>query len=717
MINRYGKTNASVRLREKPSTSSRILKEMKSKQMVYLIRKDADGEGQLWTEVVMDGIHGYVMSAYLDEMTQEESDAYIATLTTPPPLFTVEPQPQPGETDTQEPPVETFTPEPVTAEPEPETPTPEPETPTPEPETPTPEPETPTPEPETPTPAPEAPTPEPETPTPEPATPTPEPATPTPEPETPTPEPATATPVPATDTPAPVTAEPAVTQQPTPEPPQHVGYAITIGDGAYVRNWYSSRSVIIAELPGNQVVYVSGQVYPPAETDEWPWHFVLYDGVNWGYIRADMLRMLSESEVRDYLNRSSATQAPTVEITAAPYNPNSLSSYGYVTKDGVNFRAQPNKTAQVLRRLNSNAFCLILGKEQSDGVTWYRVRYGANTGYIHGDYFQQLTLAEMDEFVQSPEYRQGIANNSGSTSSGSSDSTDQTSTGRTGEIVSAEDQRVEVWQNPNSGIEVSYEPFDPFATPEPLAENLPTEDEYLDGLAAKVLSGEMTEEQLRTELAEHFRNEENAEEAISGAMAYIAEKNAAQAEPTETLEVVPVDTEGLYEQEQTGGGSGWLIAGLLILAAGGGAYAWYAVQQKKRQAAQKSARQRLAAQQKGTQGQGGKGNNAPVRPSGPKAAPANNAAKVRTGTYADRNGTPAPKPGGTTDGPAARKPYGNTIENPYARYTSDGEEDRNYTASFRPDESRTGEEAGRRRGRTVRRSGEQNRESDDDGLL
>ena len=698
VINRYGKTNANVRLREKATTKSKIVKELKKGDMVWLIRKDQNDADEMWTEALVNGEHGYIMSAYVDELTQAESDAYVATLQTPPPAFTEEPA-IPTELVTEEPTVPTeaiITEEPETPTPEPETPTPEPETPTPEPETPTPEPETPTPEPETPTPEPENPTPEPETPTPEPETPTPEPETPTPEPETPTPEPVTATPEPATEAPTPTpTPTPTVAAETTPEPYQRIGYAITIGDGAYVRNWYSSKSVIIAELPANQVVYVSGQVYPPKETDDYAWHVVLYDGVNWGYVRADMLRMMSDSEVREYMNRSSVTPAPTMEVvTAAPYDPNALSSYGYVTRNDVNFRAQPNKSAEVIRKLNANAFCLILGKENASGVTWYRVRYGNKTGYIHGDYFRQLTLAEMDDFVQSPEYQQGITNNSTSGTQGATSGGTQGGETST-EIVSAEDQKVEVWKNPNSGIEVSYEPFDPFATPEPLAENLPTDQDYLDGLAEKVKSGEMTEDQLKAELDEHYKDSEKPEEAVTEALSYITEKNAAE-EPTETPEVLETMAPE-YPQEDNGSGTGWLIGGLLLVAAGGAAYGWYAVQQKKRAAAQRSARQRVAAQQK-KGGQPAGRNGSPVRPAGTNAAPAQNAAKVRTGSYAGKGTAGAPR--AEEENVNARKPYGKAVENPYARYTTAGEEDSSYTASFRPEEPRDAESNARRRART-----------------
>ena len=185
-------------------------------------------------------------------------------------------------------------------------------------------------------------------------------------------------------------------------------------------------------------------------------------GSEWGYIRADLMRMLDPWEEEQYLN-SLKTPAPTLVTTPQPYDENNLSSYGYVSSSTVNFRQSASTSSTRLATLRQYAFCLVLGTTQSNGTTWYKVNYGGKVGYIQGDYFKQLTIAELQDFLLSNEYKQGIANNS-SSSSGSSGST----SGGTSNLPSAEDQTVQEWTNPNSGINVSYEPFDPFATPEPL---------------------------------------------------------------------------------------------------------------------------------------------------------------------------------------------------------------------------------------------------------
>ena len=346
---------------------------------------------------------------------------------------------------------------------------------------------------------------------------------------------------------------------------QRIGYAVTIGDGAYVRNWPSTTSVIIAELPVNQAVYVAGQIY----VDGVAWHEVQYDGQQWGYIRADMLRMMSEPEVLSYLSQTEATEepAPTAVATLSPLDPEGLSSYGYVSSSTVNFRTQPSMNSERIRQLKKYALCLVLGTETVNGKTWYKVSYDGKTGYISGDYFKQMTLTELESFLNAGNYQEGItANSGGNSSAGSSGGSNGSggsgggSQGTAGALVSAEDQKVEAWVNPNSGIEVSYEPFDPFATVAPLNENDPAYTEYLDSLVERMKAGSLTEEGLQTVLEVAYRDNTNASEVIRKATEYIHGKlESTETEaPTETPEAIPLETAApeFPQEESTGSPAG-----------------------------------------------------------------------------------------------------------------------------------------------------------------
>ena len=711
MINRYAITNkGSVRFREKAATSgSKILGELKKGQYVYALREEMNSADELWTLVEIGGRRGYIKSEFLNVLSSWESEAYNNSQSSPAPVYFEWDLLNPGEerpTDTPSPtptpteiPTDTPSPTPTPTEIPTDTPSPTP-TPT---EIPT---DTPSP---TPTPT-EIPT---DTPSPTP-TPTEIPT------DTPSPTP-TPTEIP-TDTPSPTPTPPPTpvpTAEPTQEPYQRIGYAITIGDGVYVRNWPSSSSVIIDELPANKVVYVTGQTY----VNEIAWHMTQYDGTS-GYIRADMLRMMTRNEIAAYLEEGRATQEPETVITVAPYNPEEMSCYGYVSSDSVNFRTKPSKSSTRIRALKKYALCLVYGTEQAEGTTWYKVSYDGTTGYISGDYFTQMTVREAEEFLNSSHYLEGI-NNNRTTSATQAPSAQQagntaTTTGTPSGIISAEDQQISAWTNPDSNLTVSYEPFDPFATPAPLAENDELKNtEYLDSLAEQLKDGKLTEEKLTTTLQVAYKDASNTDSMVEKALAYIHEKvgeGGIEEIPTETPTVNPLATEGdvVYPQEEnTGGGAaGWLIGAAVLAALGGGGYYWYLSTQRKREAAQRLA-QKKAAQQRQAGKQSGAGK--PNAQTGQKQAlnqnqpvSAQQAAKVRTGTYSGKNNTVTPRPSQSgVNAQNASKPYGKNVENPYARYTSGtGEEDATYTASFKPEASQEGTQSFRRRSaRNQSRSG------------
>ena len=669
MINRYGKTNSNVNFRTEASTNSKNKGNLKKNTNVYLIYTLENELGETWTYAMVNGKTGYIMTNYLDLLTAEDSAALEAKAS-PVPTFTLEdifPTAEPTEVVTIEatdeptvPPTETPTeaPEETPTEAPEETPTEEPEaTPTETPEaTPT---ETST---ETPT---EAPT---ETPT---ETPTEAPTeTPT---ETPTEAP-TETPTQApTDTPTQVPTDTPV-PTPTEEPYQRVGYAITIGDGVPVREWPTTASAIRDELAANKIVYVTGQIY----IDGVAWSVAEYDG-KWGYVRADLLRMIPDAEMEAYINLIRNTTTPAPDVTPVPYvyDSDELSCYGYVTADAVNFREEASASSGRIQQMKKYALFIVYGSEQVNGQTWYRVSYNNRLGYVSGKYFKQMTVGEAEEFLASSKYREGLANNAVQSSDSSSS---PVTTGSPTGIVSAEDQKVSEWQNPATGSTISYEPFDPFATPEPLPENELEKSEFINSVIKQLSSGELKQEDLKTELEKFYKDAKNPEESVKKALTYIQDKlgikeETATATPTEQVtEAAPE-----YPQEKTSGGAaGWIIALVLLVAAGGGGYFWYIRKQQKREAAQRMAKQKAASQRRAAAGKDGA-----ARPSDPVSA--QNAARVRTGNY---TGTGASKPKATPSTPSGEqsgKSFRTGSGNPYGRYSaSDADGDDSYTASFRP---------------------------------
>ncbi|MGN0746402.1 MAG: SH3 domain-containing protein, partial [Aristaeellaceae bacterium] len=369
---------------------------------------------------------------------------------------------------------------------------------------------------------------------------------------------------------------PEETPAPTATPPQVAGTAVTIGDGVLFRQTYDSTGAIIAVLPADTEVEVLGQAYT---MNGEAWHSVRYSG-NLGYIRADMLRFVTNTD-------APATVQPTV-------NPDGLSAYGYVSSSTVNFRQAASTSSTRLRVLKKYAMCLVLGTEQVGDTTWYHVKYDGQEGYIAGNYFKHMTIAEVNTFLNSDEYRQGVLNNTTA-----NNNQDNTGSFVGGGVVSEEDKKVDEWTNPNSGLNVSYEPFNPFATPEPIA----------------------------TESPDPSASAEPSESP----------------EATATLELLPtIDINDPGENQGGGSAVGWIIAIVILALGGGGVYAYVLYTQNKRKAAQRAAQRRAqAAQQQRANAQQRPGQ--PGQPNQP-----------RTGTYTNQAG--AARPTGYPQ-PQARKPY------------------------------------------------------------
>ncbi|MBQ8160660.1 MAG: SH3 domain-containing protein [Clostridia bacterium] len=662
IINRWSTTNTKgLNVRKGPSKSDSVVTKIANRgSYVWAISSETNSKGESWTKVMVDGKEGYIASEYLEIMTKAKSEDYQDVLETPV--------------------------APVTAEPVAETPAPTP-TPTEIPATEVPATEVPATEVPTPTevPATEVPTPT-EIPATEVPTPTEVPATPVPEQyqgyaltlnrialrdEVSSRDSSIITTVPqdtllqvdgqiydesgnawsrvttldqvigfvadaglrrinaqeakyyqdqwneahATPTPAAFATE---------APLQITGYAYTIGDNVPFRNTYSDKSVILSVLDQNTAVYVAGQVY---ETEDgWPWHNVLYNGRN-GFIRSDMLRMMTADEQTAYL-AGPATAAPTAQITTQPYDPNSDSSYGYVYVNSngvVNMRRSASTGSGVVRRMRNYAFCLILGTQQVGDKTWYHVQYDGMTGYILGDYFHQMSLAELEEFLDSEEYKAGIQNNATVTAG---------VTVTAAPVVSQEQQNVNQWTNPSSGLNVTYATWAPFATTPPLA----------------------------TETA-------TAESSVSPSIVPLTS-------PTVLPEVspsdipIPVETVEVEVEGERRGGAGWIIGLILVLVGGGALYVLYLTRRNARQSAQRDAQRRAQAAQQAKQ--------APV-------------SRPNTGVYPNQ-GQPA-KP--STPGQAQGSPAGQgQVKTPAASSAQPQQVRNSFTGTNEPYRSRFAPQAG-----------------------
>ena len=90
---------------------------------------------------------------------------------------------------------------------------------------------------------------------------------------------------------------------------------------------------------------------------------------------------------------------------------NSLSGFGY-TIDTADFREKADVNAPIIQQLNKYTLCRVIDTVALDGIAWYQVAYDGKTGYIDGMYFKQMTTLELDRFLGSAEYKEGIRGSS-----------------------------------------------------------------------------------------------------------------------------------------------------------------------------------------------------------------------------------------------------------------------------------------------------------------
>ncbi len=386
------------------------------------------------------------------------------------------------------------------------------------------------------------------------------------------------------------------------------GYYITTADGVPLRYGPNAYTATIAQLPLDSVVYVTQQ----QTVNGVDWYVAYYNG-NAGYIRADqMLRKMTEAEINKYMAGQKTTAPTSPSKTAAPYDPYGKSSYGYVTSNSVNFRETPN--GKKMKTLSKYAFAYIIGSKEVNGVTWFYVNQNGTMGWIHGDYFHQLNLTELTSFLNSAEYRQGLANNSGSSTSTNKDNTSgntsvkpsggNSGSATAGNISSVEDWNVGTWKNTGVSTTTSYAPFNPYATatPAPSASVSPS----------------------------------------------------ASAEPTETFVIgtmIPITYDDESKETQTGSVPWGLIGvGVVLIGGAGGAYAYAVNQNKKRRAAAARAAASRRAAGTGTQ----------------TGAAQNGSSQQAQNPYARRAVAAPPVTGaGTQQRQQSQNPTGTT--NPYAR--------------------------------------------------
>ena len=468
------------------------------------------------------------------------------------------------------------------------------------------------------------------------------------------------------------------------KPTQSPGYYITLYNSVPLRT-YTNIYAEARYLKKDTVVYVHSQEYDGSRNI---WHLTTYDGVT-GYVLNGQLRKLTDEEVKNYL--ASGNPSKPDNPGGNPYDPNGKSSYGYITANSVNFRTSPNGSR--IKQLNKYAMAMILGTQQVNGVTWYNVNYNGQIGWIHGDYFHQMTLTEFNSFLSSSQYQQGLANNAVATAT-PKPSTGGSTSGNTsgnkgsatqGSVSSVEDWNVGTWQNTGANTQNTYAPFNPYATP--VATTTP-KDQYMtkdatvkfyqspDAASSSLtLPANATLNVLETVTQNNktwYKVQYNGQTGYVEAEAALTEVTAsASPTPTSTFVIgtmIPINYEDETIETQTSGVPWGLIGGAVVIIGGaGGAYAYALNQNKKRKAAAaRAAASRRAATAAGTTAAGAAG---AASPYARRAA----AAPIAPGTKQNDTNSQNKPTGGAPYG-GVKNPYSSGsitgTQNPYSRPTA-----------------------------------------------
>ena len=469
------------------------------------------------------------------------------------------------------------------------------------------------------------------------------------------------------------------------KPTQSPGYYITLYNSVPLRT-YTNIYAEARYLKKDTVVYVHSQEYDGSRNI---WHLTTYDGVT-GYVLNGQLRKLTDEEVKNYL--ASGNPSTPENPGGNPYNPNGASSYGYITANSVNFRTSPNGSR--IKQLNKYAMAMILGTQQVNGVTWYNVNYNGQIGWIHGDYFHQMTLTEFNSFLSSSQYQQGLANNAVATAtpkpstggSTSGNTSGNTGSATQGSVSSVEDWNVGTWQNTGTNTQNTYAPFNPYATP--VATTTP-KDQYMTkdatvkfyqspdaASSSQTLPANATLNVLDTVTQNNktwYKVQYNGQTGYVEAEAALTEVTAGTSPtPTSTFVIgtmIPINYDDETIETQTSGVPWGLIGGAVVVIGGaGGAYAYALNQNKKRKAAAaRAAASRRSATAAGTTAAGAAG---AASPYARRAA----AAPIAPGTKQNESANPQNKPAGSAAYSGVKNPYSSGsitgTQNPYSRPTT-----------------------------------------------
>ena len=174
--------------------------------------------------------------------------------------------------------------------------------------------------------------------------------------------------------------------------PLYSDYAVITEIDAPLYQLPDSQSYPIEVLSRGDVV----QIVRSTNTAKGVWHLIMFSDLS-GYLPDEVLRRMTQSEFAEWQYGNSSAPAG--------------SGFGYVGAYAVSMRAGASTDSERVAILRQYAFCQVLGTEDSAEGLWVHVLYNGLEGYINAEYFTMLAEADVNRFLMSNEYQEGLRNN------------------------------------------------------------------------------------------------------------------------------------------------------------------------------------------------------------------------------------------------------------------------------------------------------------------
>lgn len=167
--------------------------------------------------------------------------------------------------------------------------------------------------------------------------------------------------------------------------------------GVNFRTGAGTSNTLLGTLPkGAPVMVLSSTTGSDGKT----WYRVTYNGTT-GYVSGQYV------SVTGTVTSGSGTTGTTGTTGTVSGTTSTTGTPGVITNctSGVNFRSSASSSSSKLGTLPKGATISILSSTTgSDGDTWYKVTYGATTGYVHGDYVSTSGSVSSDSTGASGSY-------------------------------------------------------------------------------------------------------------------------------------------------------------------------------------------------------------------------------------------------------------------------------------------------------------------------